>query len=126
MEKERKKRQGGAEKERERKEKKSKEITAKCMNIQEAFARASNSTETQKAVNPALLLEHQDKHQSVDYHNVSASDLVSQNCYDVYIMPISENEDQTVFADEPEPDSFSQNNPEVCSAPLTQVSVCTL
>ena len=41
MEKETKKRKGGAEKERERKKKKLKEIAAECMNIQEVFARAS-------------------------------------------------------------------------------------
>ena len=47
MEKETKKRKGGAEKEREKKKKKLKEIAAKCINIQEAFARASTSTESQ-------------------------------------------------------------------------------
>ena len=47
MEKETKKRKGGAEKEREKKKKKLKEIVAKCINIQEAFARASTSTESQ-------------------------------------------------------------------------------
>ena len=65
MEKETKKRKGGAEKERgssERKKKKLKENAAKCMNIQETFARSSASTETQTTANPALLLEHQDQH----------------------------------------------------------------
>ena len=91
------------------------------MNIQEAFARASTSTESQTTVNPALLLEHQDQHQSVSYHNVLASDLVHQHCSDVSIPPVSEREFQTVYTDEPEPDSLSQDNLEVCSAPLTQV-----
>ena len=49
------------------------------MNIQEVFARASTSTERQATVNPALLLEHQDQHQSVSYYDVPASDLVNQN-----------------------------------------------
>ena len=75
MEKETKKRKGGAEKERERKKKKLKEIAAKCMNIQEAFARASTLRKSQTTVNPALLLEHQDQHQPVSYHDVPASDL---------------------------------------------------
>ena len=77
MEKETKKRKGEAEKERERKKKKLKENAVKCMNIQEAFARASTLTESQTTVNPALLLEHQDKHQSVSYHDAPASDLVN-------------------------------------------------
>ena len=55
-----KKRKDGAEKDRERKKKKLKEIVAKCMNIQEAFARASTSTETHTTVDSTLLLEHQD------------------------------------------------------------------
>ena len=38
-----------------------------------------------KTVNPALLLEHQDQHQSVSYHDVPASDLVNQNSYDLSI-----------------------------------------
>ena len=38
--------------------KKEKEIAAKCMNIQEALARASTSMESQTTVNPALLLEN--------------------------------------------------------------------
>ena len=49
------------------------------MNIQEAFARASTSTESQTTVNPDLLLEHQDQHQSVSYCDVPASDLVNEN-----------------------------------------------
>ena len=53
MEKETKKRKGGAEKEHEKKKNKLKEIAAKCINIQGAFARASTSTESQKTVNPA-------------------------------------------------------------------------
>ena len=61
MEKETRKRKGGAEKEPEKKE--FKEIAAKCLNIQKAFARASTPTESQKTVNPALLSEHQDQHQ---------------------------------------------------------------
>ena len=69
-----KKRKDGAEKERERKKKKFKEIAAKYMNIQEAFARASTSTESQTTVNPALRLEHQDQHHSVSYHDVPALD----------------------------------------------------
>ena len=97
MEKETKKQKGGAEKERERKKKKLKEIAAKCMNIQEAFARASTSTESQTTVNSALLLEHQDQHQSVSYHDVPASDLVKQNCSDISIPPVSESEIQTVL-----------------------------
>ena len=101
--------------------KKLKEIAAKCMNIQEAFARASTSMESQTTVNPALLLEHQDQHQSVSYHDVPASDLVNQNCSDISIPPVSESEVQTVYTDEPEPESLSQDNHEVCSAPLTQV-----
>ena len=44
MEKETKKRKDGAEKESEKKKKKLKEIAAKCVNIQEAFARSSSST----------------------------------------------------------------------------------
>ena len=123
MEKETKKRKGGAEKKRERKKKKLKEIAAKCMNIQEAFARASTSTESQTTVNPSLLLEHQlDQHQSVKYHDVPASDLVNQNCSNISISPVSESEVQTVYTKKPEPDRLSQDNPEVCSAPLTQVS----
>ena len=54
-----------------------KEIAAKCMNIQEAFARVGISTESQTTVNPALLLEHQDQLQSVSYHGVRASDVVN-------------------------------------------------
>ena len=121
MEKETKRQKGGAEKERERKKKKLKEIAAKHMNIQEAFARASTLTESQTTVNPALLLEHHDQHQSVSYHDVPALDLVNQNCSDISIPPVSESEVQTVYTDEPEPDSLSENNPEVCSASLTQV-----
>ena len=49
------------------------------MNIQEAFARASTSTENQTTVNLALPLAHQDRHQSVSYHDVPASDLVNHN-----------------------------------------------
>ena len=90
MEKETKKRKGGAEKERERRKKKLKEIAAKCMNIQEAFARTSTSMESQTTVNPTLLLEHQDQHQSVSYHDVPALDLVNQNCSDLCIPPVSE------------------------------------
>ena len=122
MEKEIKNRKGEAEKERERKKKKLKEIAAKCMNIQEAFGKSSTSTESQRIVNPALPLEHQDQHQSVSYHNVPASDLVNQNCSNISIPPVSESEVQTVYTDKPEPDSHSQDNPEVCSASLTQVS----
>ena len=51
MEKETKKWKGGSEKEREGKKKNLKEIAAKCMSIQEAFARASTSTESQTTVN---------------------------------------------------------------------------
>ena len=90
------------------------------MNIQEAFARASTSTESQTTVNPSLLLEHQDRHQSVSYHDVPASDLLNQNCSDISIAPVSENEVQIVYTDKP--DSLSQDNPEVYSALLTQVS----
>ena len=72
-------------------------------------------------VDPALLLEHQDQHQSVSCHDVPASDFVNQNCSDISIPPVSESEVQTVYTDEPELDSLSQVNPEVCSAPLTQV-----
>ena len=68
-----------------------------------------------------MLLEHQDQHQAVSYHDVPASDLANQNCSDISIPPVSESEVQTVYTDEPEPDSLSQVNPEVCSAPLTQV-----
>ena len=99
------------------KETKLKEIAAKCMNIQEAFARASTSTESQTTVNLALPLEHQDQHQSVSYHDEPGSDLVNQNCSEISIPPVSESEVQTVCTDEPEPDSLSQDNPEVCSAP---------
>ena len=35
---------------------------------------------------------------------------------------IPESEVQTVYTNKPEPDSLSQDNPKVCSAPLTQVS----
>ena len=101
MEKETKKRKGGGEKERERKKKKLKEIAAKCMNIQEVFARASTSMESQTTVNPALLLEHQDQHQSVSYHDVPASYLVNQNSSDISIPPVSEREVQTVYTDKP-------------------------
>ena len=62
------------------------------MNIQEAFARASISMENQTTVNPALLLELQDHHQSVSYHDVRASDVVNQNCSDISIPPVSESE----------------------------------
>ena len=92
------------------------------LNIQEAFARASTSTESQTTVNPTLLLEHQDQHQSASYHDVPASDLVNQNCSDISIPPVSESKVQTVYTDKPEADSLKQDNPEVCSAPLTQVS----
>ena len=115
MGKETKKRKGRAEKERQRK--KQKEIAAKCMNIQEAFSRASISTESQTTVNPVLLLEYQDQHKAVSYHDVPPSDLVHQNCSDISIPPVSESKIQTVYTDEPEPDSLSQDNPEVCSAP---------
>ena len=77
--------------------------------------------ESQTTVNPALLLEYQDQHQTVSYHDVPASDLVNQNCSDISIPPVSESEVQTVYAGKPEPDSFNQDNPKVCSAPLTQV-----
>ena len=77
---------------------------------------------SQTTVNPALLLEQQDQHQSVSYHNVPASDLVNQNCSDISIPPVSESEVQTVYTDKPKPDSHRQDNPEVCSASLTQVS----
>ena len=94
------------------------------MNIQEAFARISTSTESQTTANPALLLEYQDQHQSVNYNGVGlpASDLVNQNCSDISILPVSESEVQTAYTDKPEPDSLSQANPEVCSAPPTQIS----
>ena len=98
-----------------------KKIAAICMNIQEAFARASTSMASQTTVNPALLLEHQDQPQSVSYYDVPASDLVNQNCADISIPPGSESEVQTIYTDEPEPDSLSQHNPEECSASLTQV-----
>ena len=111
MEKETKKRKYGAEKERKRKKKKLKEIAAKRMKIQEAFTRASTLTESQTTVNPALLLEHQDQHQSVSYHDVPALHLVNQNCSDISIPPISESEVQTVYTDKPKPDSLSQDNP---------------
>ena len=62
-----------------------------------------------------------DEHQSVSYHDVPASDFVNQNCSDISIPPVSENEVQTVYTDKPEPDSLSQDNPVVCSVPLTQV-----
>ena len=75
------------------------------MNIQEAFARASTSTQSQTTVNPALLLEHQDWHQSVSCHDVPASDIVNQNCSDISIPSVSENEVQTVYTDKPEPDT---------------------
>ena len=91
------------------------------MNIREAFARASISTESQTTVNPALLLKQGDQHESVSYHDVPASDLVNQNCYNLFIPPVSGSEVQTVYTDEPEPDSFSRDHPKVCSAPLTQV-----
>ena len=87
-----------------------KEIAAKCTNIQEAFARASTSTKSQTTVNPALLLEHQDRHQSVSYHDVPASDLVIQNCSDISIPPVLESEVQTVYTDKREPDSLSQDS----------------
>ena len=45
MEKETKTQKDGAEKERERIKKKFKKIAAKCMDIQEAFAKASTSSE---------------------------------------------------------------------------------
>ena len=77
--------------------------------------------ESQATVNPALLLKHQDQHQSVSYHDVPASDLVNQNSSDISIPPVSESEVHTVYTDEPEPESLSEDNPEVCSAPLTQV-----
>ena len=107
MVKETKKRKGGAEKEHERKKKKLKEIATKCMNIQEAFARASTSTESQTTVNLALLLEHQDQHQSISYHDVPASDLVNQDCSDIFIPPVSQSKVQTVYTDKQEPDSLS-------------------
>ena len=91
------KRKGGAEKERKRKKKKLKEIAAKCMNIQK------------------------NQHQSVNYHDEPASDLVNQNCPAISIPPVSKSKVQTVYTDEPELDSFSQDDPEVCSVPLTQV-----
>ena len=68
-----------------------------------------------------MLLEHQDQHQSVSYHDVPALDLLNQNCSDISIPPVSESKAQTVYADEPELDSLSEDNREVCSAPLTQV-----
>ena len=109
MEKETKKRKGGAEKERARKKKKLKKIAAKCtsMNVQEAFARASTSTESQTTVNPDLLLQHQDQHQSVSYYDVPASDLVNQNCSDISIPSVSESEVHTAYTDKPEPESLS-------------------
>ena len=90
------------------------------MNIQEAFARASTPTESQTTGNPSLLLEHQDRHQSVSYHDALTSDLVNQNCSDISIPPVSESEVQIIYTDKP--DSLSQDNPEVCSTLLTQAS----
>ena len=81
------------------------------MNIQEAFARTSTSTESQTTVSPALLLEHQDQHQSVSYHDVPASDLVNQNCSDISIPSVSESKVQTIYIDKPEPESLNQDNP---------------
>ena len=52
---------------------------SKCMNIQEASARASTSTESQTTGNPSLLLKINIS-LSVSYHDVPASDLVNQNC----------------------------------------------
>ena len=78
------------------------------MNIQKAFARASTSTESQTTVNPALLLEHQDQHQSVSYYDVPASDLVNQNCSKISISPVSESDVQTLYTDEPELDASVQ------------------
>ena len=75
-----------------------------------------------RTINPALLLEHQNQHQSVSYHDVPASDLVNQNCSDISIPPVSESEIQTVYTDKPELDSLSQDNLEVFFTPLTQVS----
>ena len=91
------------------------------MNIQKALVRASTSTESQTTVNPALLLEHHDQHQSVSYDDVPASDLVNQNCSDISVPPVSKNEVQVVYTDESEPDSLSQINLEVYSAPLAEV-----
>ena len=68
-----------------------------------------------------MLLEHEDQRQSVSNHYVLVSDLVNQNCSDISIPPVSESAVQTVYTDEPEPDSLSQDNTEVCSALLTQV-----
>ena len=67
------------------------------MNIQEAFTKASTSTESQTTVNPALLLEHQNQHQSVSYHDVPTSDLVNQNCSDISIPPVSKSKVQTIY-----------------------------
>ena len=83
--------------------------------------RATISTESQTTVNPALLLEHQDQYQSVSYHDVPASDLVNQNCSEISVPPVSKSEVQVEYTDESEPDSLSQINLEVCSAPLAQV-----
>ena len=66
------------------------------MNIQETFERASTSTESQTTINPALLLEYQDQHRSVSYHDVLASDLANPNCSDISIPPVSDSEVQTV------------------------------
>ena len=65
------------------------------MSIQEAFARASTSTESQTTVNPALLLKHRDQHQSASYHDVPASDLVNQNCSEIFIPLVSAREVHT-------------------------------
>ena len=68
-----------------------------------------------------MLLEHQDQHQAVSYHDVPALDLIDENCSDISIPPVSESEVQTVYTDEPEPEILSQDNSEVCSALLTPV-----
>ena len=57
------------------------------MNIQEASARASTSTESQTTGNPSLLLKINIS-LSVSYHNLPASDLVNQNCSDISIPPV--------------------------------------
>ena len=55
MEKEKKKRKGGAEKEREKMRKKLDDIVAKCMNIQEVLAKVNSSVGSQtKSLNSAI------------------------------------------------------------------------
>ena len=85
MEKEKKKRKGGAEKEREKKRRKLHDIATKRINIQEVFAKVSSSLGSQmKSVNSAM--HELDKNQSANCSVHNALILDSQDSFNSKII----------------------------------------